>query len=104
MTRYVVSGMCDTVSFDNKVEAEKFAKNMIYDAIHDSMFSIDLFQSFCEYHSNNSNIYSNILRFQKKVDELIELVTDDKSNVGELIQAWNIVFPYDQVQLQIIEE
>jgi hypothetical protein len=90
-TSYVVSGPFTHKIFDKKEDAEKHLGNMIYDAVCDFKFSVDVLQSFHKH-------YSNIELFEKKVEKLIELATEENVT-KELLEIWNEVFPDDQLAL-----
>jgi len=89
-TYYIVSDKFDSVRFSKKEDAEKYLKDMIFNAVCDFSFCIDVLQSFRKH-------FSNLQLFEKKVEQLIEFVTDGSSDVKLLIKAWNEVFPDDQL-------
>jgi hypothetical protein len=89
-TYYIVSDKFDSVRFSKKEDAEKYLKDMIFNAVCDFRFCVDILQSFRKH-------FSNIQLFEKKVEQLIEFATDENSDVKVLIKAWNEVFPDDQL-------
>jgi hypothetical protein len=91
-TRYVVSGPFTHEVFSRKDEAEKYLRNMIYDAVCDFTFSVDVLRSFRDNHSN-------IEWYKERVEQLIEYATNQNSNIEDLFETWNDVFPDDQLAL-----
>jgi hypothetical protein len=98
-TCYVFSDQIDSIAFVEKEEAEKYLRKKIFDVVGDFKFSVEVLRSFRDNHSN-------IEWYKERVEQLIEYATNQNSNIEDLLEVWNDVFPDDQLELteETIEE